>query len=429
MKATASVHLDTRISKGNEIYPVKIRITFDRIRRYYGIDSKMVNDMLKEYGVQKFIYDGLGNYATNREIFEKALNPNAKGAYKYLGGIFKKIEFEYQEKADSIKPFSFDIFAIEKNNKKQINNVFEMMDRKIKELESEERIGSASCYESTKKSLQEFVGRDSIPFEYFTPTKIKKYEYWMKSKGRSVTTIGIYLRTFRAIFNEVKKSGLTDHYPFGGDGYKIPKGSGRKIALDSDELSKIMAYKFSNTNDTGIYYFDIWKMTYYLNGINIKDLVLLKESNIIGKFIHFTREKTKNTVKEDSEIRIYFSDEIKQIIDKWRIENKEGYILPVFKKKETEKEIKRVVNNLIRSINQTLKKISKELKINKNVSCYTARHSWATQMMRHGAPVSFIGKQLGHRNTSTTDDYLKSFDDETIIEWQQKLTGIVNEKK
>jgi integrase/recombinase XerD len=43
-------------------------------------------------------------------------------------------------------------------------------------------------------------------------------------------------------------------------------------------------------------------------------------------------------------------------------------------------------------------------------------------MMRHGAPVSFIGKQLGHMNSSSTDNYLNSFEDETIKQWQKKLT-------
>jgi integrase/recombinase XerD len=74
------------------------------------------------------------------------------------------------------------------------------------------------------------------------------------------------------------------------------------------------------------------------------------------------------------------------------------------------------------AIDHAIKIVAGKLEKKKNITCYTDRHSWATQMMRHGAPVSFIGKQLGHMNSSSTDNYLNSFEDETIKQWQKKLT-------
>lgn len=428
MSAKVSIFLDTRVSKGENIYPLKIRVTFNRIRRYYGIDAKIVNEMLDSIHANKYKYDGLGNYSIDKVSFDKAMAAKPRGVLKELKDIFTKIEIEYQQKANWIKPFSFDVFAAEINNKRPDNEVFTMIDKKIIELESTERIGSALCYTNAKNSLKEFVGSESVPFEYFTVSRLKKYEAWMKAKDNSLTTVGIYLRSLRAVYNEARKLGLTQHYPFSGDGYKIPKGSSRKIALDLDELNLLLSYKFKNEDDPLIYYFDVWRLSYLLNGMNIKDIALLKKENIIGNFIHFVREKTRNTAKEETDIKVYISPEVQEIFDKWGDKNGSEYLIPLFEKKESEREIKRKVSILVNSINQTMEKITAELKFKKRINCYTARHTWATQMMRHGAPVTFIGKQLGHTSTSTTDSYLKGFDDDTIIEWHKKLTGKQSEK-
>jgi len=270
-------------------------------------------------------------------------------------------------------------------------------------------------------SLKEFTKKENLPFEYFSVSTLRRYESWMKGKGKSTTTIGIYLRSFRALFNETVNSGITKYYPFGKNGYNIPKSKGRKIALDTNEIKQLFGLQPQN-DGTSLFYFDIWKLSFLLNGINIKDLVLLKQKNISGEFIYFIREKTKNTAKEQSEIKVYLSDDAKSIIDKWKTDSKSEYLLPFLTGNETQKELKKKVNILVSLINQTMKRMALQANIMKDISCYTARHSWATQMMRHGAPVSFIGKQLGHTNTATTDAYLNSFEDDVIIQWQKRLT-------
>lgn len=439
MAAIASIYLDVRVSKrgsqenetikgkDKNLYPVKIKITFNRERRYYGLDAKKVNDMLKSGQTEKFVYKGLGNYSILSDVFKKATGENPKQVYRELHDVFLKLEAEYQEKADRIKPFSFDDFSAEFDKHKPENNVFSMMDRKIKQLEEEDRIGSAVTYRCSLNSLKEFTGKNAVPFEYFTESSLKRYEQWMKGvvkegdKKKSTSTIGIYLRSLRAVFNEAIKTGITDHYPFGKGGFTIQNGKGRKIAIDTNELKLIFDYVIQN-DDAAAFYMDVWKLTYLLNGINIKDLVLLKKGNIVGEFICYFREKTKNTAKEKAEIKIYFSEEARQIIEKWGNVGGNKYLLPLLDGKETEKEIKQKVSNLVRAINHAIKIVAGKLEIKKNITCYTARHSWATQMMRHGAPVSFIGKQLGHMNSSSTDNYLNSFEEDTIKEWQKKLT-------
>jgi site-specific recombinase XerD len=431
MAAKVALFLDARVSKNkvseNEkekgkdraLYPVKIKVTFKRERRYYGLDAKKVNEFLKGNQGEKYMFEGRGNFSITKDVFQAAMDKAPRGAYRELNDIFRKITLEYQEKVDRIDPFSFEAFSSALNRKKPENDVFEMLDQKIKKLEVEERIGTAITYRNTLNSLKKFTGKNSIPFEYFTVENLKRYEAWMKTNGKSISTTGIYLRSLRALFNEVIISGITDHYPFGKGGFQIQKGSNRKIALNTQEIELIFKHKMKPKDTTG-FYFDLWKLIYLLNGINIKDLVLLKNKNIEGEFICFVREKTKNTTKEQTPIKLYLSENAKQIIDKWKGDN-DGYILPLISESDNEKEIKQKVSNLGRAINQAMEKIARDAGVKKKINCYTARHSWATQMMQHGAPVSFIGKQLGHVNSSTTDVYLNSFDDDVIKQWQKKL--------
>jgi integrase len=71
-----------------------------------------------------------------------------------------------------------------------------------------------------------------------------------------------------------------------------------------------------------------------------------------------------------------------------------------------------------------MKKICKELKINKNVTSYYARHSWATVMKRSGAPMAMISDGLGHSSVPITENYLDSFELEQIQEQTKALTEV-----
>ena len=45
---------------------------------------------------------------------------------------------------------------------------------------------------------------------------------------------------------------------------------------------------------------------------------------------------------------------------------------------------------------------------------HTARHTWATIAKSRGIPVAVISEALGHASVSTTEGYLKRFEDDEI---------------
>lgn len=55
--------------------------------------------------------------------------------------------------------------------------------------------------------------------------------------------------------------------------------------------------------------------------------------------------------------------------------------------------------------------MAKSVGIEKNVTTYVARHSYATALRVNGISKEMIGQSLGHEDTKTTDIYLDDIGD------------------
>ena len=68
----------------------------------------------------------------------------------------------------------------------------------------------------------------------------------------------------------------------------------------------------------------------------------------------------------------------------------------------------------LRLLNLRLGQLSRLCRLGNKVSSYTARHTWATIAKSRGIPVAVISEALGHASVSTTEGYLKRFEDDEI---------------
>jgi len=111
--------------------------------------------------------------------------------------------------------------------------VKDRFDKKVKALKENNQFGSASSYDLAYKTICEFDSRKQLDLKHITVDWLKKYERKMLETNRSYTTIGIYVRNLRAVFNEAILSESLDRsfYPFGRGKYEVPTGEARKLAL------------------------------------------------------------------------------------------------------------------------------------------------------------------------------------------------------
>ena len=180
--------------------------------------------------------------------------------------IIKKLDTAFTfEKFDEMYLEGRDVF----------NSVSYSFDRYITDLETEGRIATASSYRCTKNSLDDF--KKNLKFTDITPSFLKKYERWMLDNSKSITTVGIYLRALRAIFNQQDIDRKL--YPFGRGKYEIPTGRNIKKALTLEEISRIYNYK-ADPGSVEEMARDYWMFLYLCNGMNVKDFCSLKWENI-----------------------------------------------------------------------------------------------------------------------------------------------------
>lgn len=64
--------------------------------------------------------------------------------------------------------------------------------------------------------------------------------------------------------------------------------------------------------------------------------------------------------------------------------------------------------------------VNNRAEINSNLTFYSARHTYASQLYHQGVPISLIAQNMG-RDVSNIETYLKEFDDKRIIEANKNI--------
>lgn len=408
-KASTAIIHDTRSMKKDNSYPVKLRVTYERKQKYYPTGKDLT---IEEY--------------------EKVFAEKPRKEHKTIKLYLQSIEHKAEEVIKNLNQFSFDEFEKKFLAKKtDERSVFAAYQRTIDKLYNEGRAGNADALECSMESIKKYVKKPSLTFDAVTVDFLKGYEKYMLDQGKSATTVGIYLRALRALFNEAIENGVIalDAYPFGKRRYQIPSGRNIKKALTLPEIGKIFHYQASEHTKEA-WAKDMWVFSYLCSGINVKDIARLRYKDISGEHIHFIRSKTAHTTRSSLKpITVLLSDEAKAIIEKWGIKpaKPDGYVFDILKGGETAKRELALVRQATKNINTHIQKIALAVGIDKKVSTYFARHSFATVLKRSGASIAFISEALGHSNMKTTQAYLDAFSDETKKEFTKALTSFNQE--
>lgn len=447
MKVTIKAILDKRkVLKGTNKYPVAIRITSNRVPVSFRIEvalsesdwKKMPSNRLgkelddikckiaaEEARALRIIKDlGTFTFDAFRDKFYAGLNK--------AGRSNKMVSKSETETAAPV--------ISEGRNKKYGKRKFDRIRSNvdyaemgplavafgeyIKELEFQQRIGTSESYFCTLSNLTSY--RRNLRVEDVTVRFLYEYEQWMLKKGRSYTTIGIYIRNLRAIINlpENRKLLADGDYPFGKRKYQIPTGRNVKKALDLTDIKKIYEYNPASPGEFEMYARDMWLFGYLSNGINPKDIAFLKYENIHDDFIVVQRQKTRFTTRTNPiPIQIPVNEEIQRIIDQWGNKQKEpaNYVFPVLTPGLSPHRQRELVHGFIGLINDWMKRIAKTVGIEKKVRTMEYRHSAATILRNSGASTEFIKEVFGHQSVKTTQNYLDSFGNAVKKEFSKKL--------
>jgi hypothetical protein len=287
----------------------------------------------------------------------------------------------------------------------------------VKELREDKRIGYAELIERCCKYFTEFTKGD-IAAKDITPTTISNFERFLRNKKKlNQTTTGMYLVRLRVLTNLARKRYFVkqDIPPF--QDCKIPQSLERSLDLSVGQFCKLKAYIPKSKIESIAK--DLWFLSFYLGGINLIDILLIKFSN--DKEIEYIRTKTKNTKRGDKRIGISIPLEALNIINKYKSDDnslKFGYSF--------------TYRNFNRYIARTLQKIGKNIEIHR-LCFYSARKSFVQYGFELGIPLEVLEYTIGQSMKQNRPIYnyiriMRKHSDEAmkkILDYTKKATTLL----
>lgn len=402
MNASIKIVLDSK-PMSNNLYSVYLRIIKDRKRKNIALGLKCKKIHFEN---EQFL-KGHENYKTENKIL---LNFKARA---------EKIIRDFQ--LDGIN-FTLEEFENKFKGKPEISDykVSEFYDEIIDELERSGRMSYAKSFKDTRTSFLKFTGKN-IMFRDITPILIEKYEVYLRENNNQNGGISFKMRHLRALFNiAIKRKVMNkNNYPF--IDYKISKlkPEGNKRALSVDEFKKIKEVDLSNHPElTDTYHYFMFSV--YTRGMNFADMAKLKWSDITNGRIYYKRSKTKHS------FNIEINEKIEEILDYYKSQNRPSeYVFPILLKDDlTPKQIAYRKHKVLSQFNKKLKEIASLAGVEKNITSYVARHSFATILKNLGTSVEKISEMMGHGNVQITMSYLKEFENDDLDKENRKLLDL-----
>ncbi|OIQ16571.1 MAG: hypothetical protein BM557_09665 [Flavobacterium sp. MedPE-SWcel] len=181
--------------------------------------------------------------------------------------------------------------------------------------------GNARVYE---RALIEFdVFAPGIKFSGITFKLLMQFRDARLQKGNSKSTVSLYLRTLRALYNKfIKIHEFEASNPFEGvmKGLTVKSYAARKKNMSAEMIKKIEVIEHDYPT---LYRFtDFWLLQYYFAGADYMDIYYLKNEQLRNGRVYFNRNKGNSGVAIDLKVH----PKAQTIIDKYKQDGE--YVFP-----------------------------------------------------------------------------------------------------
>ncbi|MCD8043191.1 MAG: site-specific integrase [Tannerellaceae bacterium] len=285
--------------------------------------------------------------------------------------------------------------------------LFPFVKYQIKKLKTENRTKTALIYETALRSFSKFKLGEDIRIDKIDGALMQRYENYLKNNNVCNNSISCYMRALRAIYNQAVQKGLCiSKYPFRNVYTGVDKTS--KRAVNEDIITSLR--QFDLTEHSNLEFArDLFLFSFYTRGMSFVDMANLRQCNLKNGYLSYFRSKTKQYLS------IKIEKCIQNIIEKYKSLAIEDYILPIYSIQNLD------YTSHLRTYNKRLKRLSEILRLEKPLSSYVSRHSWATIAFHKGISIQVISEGMGHENEKTTKIYLASINQSVIDEANSQI--------
>jgi len=309
-----------------------------------------------------------------------------------------------------IEELSEDNVSREQTETSEEPTLMELLNR---EMERQKTLVSKSTSDNQKTAVnafREYLDGCSLRLSNLEADHIKGFSVWLLRHGKKQNTTACYLRSLRSLLNR-----------FGDYGQLFKSVRTSNAKTDKRSVSEEVILKLAsipiNDKEYDAFARDMFLFCFYAMGMPFVDLAHLKKSQIRNGHIEYYRHKTRQRV------RVALNPICRKIICKY---SKAGspFLFPILKE-QTDKDYRHVLGRY----NRALKRLSDYLRLDRPLTSYIPRHSWATIAYKGGVELSAISKVLGHTNPNTTLLYIRELDDSYVDHANKVVLQIMNKKK
>jgi len=292
------------------------------------------------------------------------------------------ILIKYRLSAQELTPH---LLRAEFNNPSRYLDFTEWMRKEIKDRKGILSSSTMAMHYSILNCLEKF--QKKITFSEIDINFLERFEKFLKLKEKNkVNTINKKMRVIRLYLNRARRSKIIKEDPF--EGFKIKKGKGRIIYLEEHELMKIVDLYYREMAPINLKKTLRYFLFACLTGLRISDVKRLSYEHIINDLIIIIPKKKMNTDHET--VTIPLCKSAKKILLEDGPLRIHGKVFETYCDQVT---------------NRYLKDVVKLLKISKNITFHSARHTFATLFLEKTHDLATLQKLLGHASIIQTMIY------------------------
>lgn len=302
------------------------------------------------------------------------------------------------------------------------NRINEFMTSVITEMEEQGRYSTAHVYKYALNAVLAYGG-ESVNLEELTPEWLLAYQSYLSARLLLWNTISTYMRMLRAVYNRAVDSGLVPYIPRQFKGVYTGRILNHQRAMDRDNLQRILSPDESgsipeeqkeDTEYSSSHFNSRWaqaclELMLRFHGMPFVDLAHLRKSDLHNGHLTVRRRKTGRVLS------VAVSPAALRLIRRYgNTDPSSPYLLDILDGNLTGREAYEDYQHALRMLNLRLRQLTRRYGMSCKVTSYSARHSWATLAKYCGVAVEVISEALGHASITTTEGYLKQFDNQRI---------------
>ncbi len=398
---TIGIYHDTRREKTNGMYPVAIRLTLNRRTAYI---RTALSAKKEEFVAGQFLRTASNATAKNAKLAK--IMADCEGELLMLERIERLPSMSLNEITERLTEIV--------SGKQKVQKFF--VDYMEEYVERGMRPNTAATYRQTMAKIEAYDR--GATFETMTRKWLEGFDRHLERGGMKTNSRSIHMRNIRTVFNYAIDEEHTSLYPFRK--FKIEKEETAKRCLTVGQLRELKDFECEEYQKP---YRDIFMLMFYLIGVNAIDLFNAKRSQVRNGRLEYRRAKTNKLYS------VKIEPEAQEIIDRYA--GKE-YLLNFMENMEGTN-----YHQYLYAVNRGLRKIgefhvcgqgAKKVRtpIEKDISTYWSRHTWATIAAELEIPKETISEALGHEiGSRVTSVYIK-FNQKKVDEANRRVIDFVN---